>query len=132
MKIVFSLLVLSVFSFAQFIGINPTSLKNKIDENVVVIDIRTPPEWVETGIVPTSKTLMFFDQNGNYDVEKWLQKFTSYVKNKDQAFVLVCRSGNRTGMLGNFLSEKLGYKKVFHLENGIKSWIKEQRPTIKN
>ncbi len=132
MKIVFSLLVLSVFSFAQFIGIDPTTLKNKIDENVVVIDIRTPPEWVQTGIVPTSKTLMFFDQNGNYDVEKWLQKFTSYVKNKDQAFVLVCRSGNRTGMLGNFLSEKLGYKKVFHLENGIKSWIKEQRPTIKN
>ncbi len=132
MKIVFSLLVLSVFSFAQFIGINPTTLKNKIDENVVVIDIRTPPEWVQTGIVPTSKTLMFFDQNGNYDVEKWLQKFTSYVKNKDQAFVLVCRSGNRTGMLGNFLSEKLGYKKVFHLENGIKSWIKEQRLTIKN
>lgn len=132
MKIVFSLLVLSVFSFAQFIGIDSTTLKNKIDENVVVIDIRTPPEWVQTGIVPTSKTLMFFDQNGNYDVEKWLQKFTSYVKNKDQAFVLVCRSGNRTGMLGNFLSEKLGYKKVFHLENGIKSWIKEQRPTIKN
>jgi len=132
MKIVFSLLFLSVFSFAQFIGIDPTVLQKKIDENVVVIDIRTPPEWVQTGVVPTSITLMFFDQNGNYDVEKWLQEFTSHVKNKDQAFVLVCRSGNRTGMLGNFLAKKLGYKNVFHLQNGIKSWIKEEKPTIKN
>ncbi|TLP40820.1 rhodanese-like domain-containing protein [Arcobacter arenosus] len=132
MKIVFFLFVLSVFSFAQFIGINPTTLQKKIDENVVVIDIRTPPEWIETGIVPSSKTLMFFDQNGNYDVDQWLQKFKSYVKDKNQSFVLVCRSGNRTGMVGNFLSKKLGYKNVFHLENGIKSWIREQRPTIKN
>jgi rhodanese-related sulfurtransferase len=75
---------------------------------------------------------MFFDQNGNYDVDQWLQKFKSYVKDKNQSFVLVCRSGNRTGMVGNFLSKKLGYKNVFHLENGIKSWIREQRPTIKN
>ncbi len=132
MKIVFFLFVLSVFSFAQFIGINPTTLQKKIDENVVVIDIRTPPEWIETGIVPSSKTLMFFDQNGNYDVDQWLQKFKSYVKDKNQSFVLVCRSGNRTGRVGNFLSKKLGYKNVFHLENGIKSWIREQRPTIKN
>ena len=68
----------------------------------MLLILGTPPEWVQTGIVPTSKTLMLFDQNGNYDVEKWLQKFTSYVKNKNQAFVLVCRSGNRTGMLGSF------------------------------
>ena len=40
MKIVFFLVTLSVFSFAQFIGINSTTLQKKIDENVVVIDIR--------------------------------------------------------------------------------------------
>lgn len=132
MKVVFSLLILAVLSFAQFIGINPDDLQKKIDENVVVIDIRTPPEWVQTGVIPTSKKLMFFDQNGNYDVEKWLQEFTSHVKDKNQAFVLVCRSGNRTGMVGNFLSQKLGYKNVFHLQNGINSWIREQRQTVKN
>ena len=47
------------------------------------------------------------------------------IKDKDQAFVLVCRSGNRTGIVGDFLSKQLGFKNVYHLQDGIKSWIKE-------
>ena len=127
MKIIFSLLVLSVLSFAQFIGISPGVLQEKIDQNIVVIDIRTPPEWNEVGIIPTSKKIMFFDEKGNYNVNSWLAQLSKYVKDKDQPFVLVCRSGNRTGMVGDFLYKKVGYKNVFHLEDGIKSWIKENR-----
>lgn len=82
-------------------------------------------------MVPTSKKIMFFDQNGKYDVQSWLNELNKYVKDKNQPFVLVCRSGNRTGTVGNFLDKKLGYKNVFHLENGIKSWIKEKRKTEK-
>ncbi len=118
-------------AFSDFIGISPKTLQDKIDENIVVIDIRTPPEWQEVGVVPTSKKIMFFDQAGKYDVEKWLLEFSKYVKNKNQPFVLVCRSGNRTGIVGNFLSNKLGYKKVFHLEHGIKSWLKNNKNTQK-
>ncbi|WP_321311625.1 rhodanese-like domain-containing protein [Halarcobacter sp.] len=118
-------------AFSDFIGISPKTLQDKIDENIVVIDIRTPPEWQEVGVVPTSKKIMFFDQAGKYDVEKWLLEFSKYVKNKNQPFVLVCRSGNRTGVVGNFLSNKLGYKKVFHLEHGIKSWLKNNKNTQK-
>lgn len=125
---IFSLLIfLSSFIFADFKGLTPQMLQNKIDENVVIIDIRTPTEWKELGIIPTSKKIMFFDENGKYDVQKWLDEFSNYVKDKEQAFVLVCRSGNRTGTVGNFLSKKLGYKNVFHLQHGIKSWIKENR-----
>ncbi|WP_320034510.1 rhodanese-like domain-containing protein [Halarcobacter sp.] len=131
MKIFLLLILLLNLTFADFIGITPKILQEKIDENVVVIDIRTPPEWKELGVVPTSKKIMFFNQAGKYDVENWLNEFSKYVKDKNQAFVLVCRSGNRTGVVGNFLSNKLGYKKVFHLEHGIKSWIKENRNTIK-
>ena len=97
----------------------------------MVIDIRTAPEWKELGIVPTSKAIVFFDEKGNYDVEKWMNEFSKYVKDKKQPFVLVCRSGNRTGVVGNFLSKKLQYENVYHLENGIKSWIKESKEVIK-
>ena len=45
-----------------FIGLTPVQLEQKIKEGVVVIDIRTPPEWIETGVVPTSKKMMFFDK----------------------------------------------------------------------
>lgn len=131
MKLILLFNFLVNIAFSDFIGISPKTLQDKIDENIVVIDIRTPPEWQEVGVVPTSKKIMFFDQAGKYDVEKWLLEFSKYVKNKNQPFVLVCRSGNRTGVVGNFLSNKLGYKKVFHLEHGIKSWLKNNKNTQK-
>ncbi|GGD45333.1 hypothetical protein GCM10012288_19630 [Malaciobacter pacificus] len=131
MKKIFLLLLSSIFAFADLKGINPTQLQEMIDKNITVIDIRTPPEWNGIGTIPTSKKIMFFDIKGNYDIQKWLNDFSTYVKDKDQAFVLVCRSGNRTGTVGNFLSKKLGYKNVYHLQDGIKSWIKEGKEVIK-
>ena len=130
-KILLLISWLSISIFADFIGLSPAKLQQKIDKSVVVIDIRTPPEWKSLGIVPTSKTLMFFDEQGKYDIKSWLVQFNKFIKNKNQPFVLVCRSGNRTGMVGQFLSKELKYKNVFHLEHGIKSWIKENRKVVK-
>ena len=121
----------ATLSFADFIGINPIQLQEKIDKNITVIDIRTPPEWKQTGIVPSSHKIMFFDEVGKYNMEDWLAQFEKLVKDKNQAFVLVCRSGNRTGSVGNFLSKELKFKNVYHLQNGINSWIKENRKTNK-
>lgn len=131
MKLILTLLILTISLFADLIGINPSQLQNQIDKNILVIDIRTPPEWIELGVVPTSKKIMFFDERGQYNVEAWMNEFSKYIKDKNQPFVLVCRSGNRTGVVGNFLSKQAGYKNVYHLENGIKSWIRENRETEK-
>lgn len=131
MKKLFFILITTTIAFAEFIGINPTQLEEMIGKNITVIDIRTPPEWKETGIIPTSKEIMFFDEKGNYDVEKWLNEFSTYVKDKNQPFVLVCRSGNRTNMVGNFLSKQVEFKNVYHLQDGIKSWIKEGKEVSK-
>lgn len=131
MKKLLLAIYLCTFASADLIGINPKQLQEKIDENIVVIDIRTPPEWKELGIIPKSRPIMFFDQNGKYDIQGWMSEFSKYVKDKEKPFVLVCRSGNRTGSVGKFLSEQLGYKNVFHLQNGIKSWIREKRKTVK-
>jgi len=122
----------ATLSYGQFIGLTPAELQTKIDQKVVVIDIRTPGEWADTGIVPTSHKIMFFDPSGSYDMKGWLNDISKYVKDKTQPFVLVCRSGNRTGQVGEFLSQKLGYKKVFDLDHGIKSWIKEKRKVTKD
>ena len=124
-------MITSTIAFAEFIGINPTQLQEMINKNITVIDIRTPPEWKETGVVPTSKKIMFFDEKGKYDVNKWLSEFSNFVKDKNQTFVLVCRSGNRTDMVGNFLSKQVGFKNVYHLQDGIKSWIKEGKEVSK-
>ena len=91
--------------------------------NVPVIDIRRADEWKGTGVIQGSYKMTFFDARGKYDMDKWLAELDK-IAPKDEPFVLICRSGNRTGQVSNFLDKKLGYKKVYHLKNGIKKWIK--------
>lgn len=131
MKKILLLCFFSLYASAGFINLNPSQLQEQIDKGTIVIDIRTPPEWRELGVVPTSKTIMFFNEKGGYDVQAWLNELSRHIKDKNQPFILVCRSGNRTGTVGNFLSKKLGFKKVYHLQHGIKSWIKEKRKVVK-
>jgi rhodanese-related sulfurtransferase len=131
MKTLLILILFTLHAFGELFNINPTQLQEKIDQDVMVIDIRTPPEWKELGVVPASEKLMFFYPNGKYDIEAWLSEFSKLVKSKEQPFVLVCRSGNRTETVGNFLVKKLGFTQVYHLEHGIKSWIKEKRKVTK-
>jgi len=132
LKKVFSgLLLAASVGYAQFIDLTPTQLEKKIEQKVVVIDIRTPQEWKETGVIPTSHKLMFFNKYGAYNIKNWMSNFSKLVKDKNQPFVLVCRSGNRTKQVGNFLSQDLGYKNVFDLKHGIKAWIKENREVTK-
>ncbi len=96
-----------------------------------VIDIRTPAEWQNTGIIKNSIKLMFFDQFGSYDMDSWLKELEKYVKNKDETFVLVCAHANRTKIVGNFLRDKLGYKNVVELCGGIEyGWLMKEKETI--
>jgi len=98
------------------------------EKNIKIIDIRTPSEWKETGIVKGSYTIMFFDEKGNFNVENFLKQLNMAVK-KDEQFALLCRVGSRTGMVSEFLSEKLGYN-VINLKGGIMKMIHEGYKTV--
>lgn len=123
----FALLILSNVSYAELKGVTSEELQAMLDRGVPVIDIRTPQEWQQTGIIPGSKTLMFFDSRGNYDTASWLSDFRQWVAEDDQPFVLVCRSGNRTGKVGKFLADQMKMSQVYHLERGINDWRRQQR-----
>lgn len=110
-------------SFAEVGQLSNEELKKMMDNNVPIIDIRRADEWKSTGIIQSSYKMTFFDARGKYDMTKWLAELDK-IASKDEPFVLICRSGNRTGQVSNFLDKKLGYKKVYHLKNGIKKWIK--------
>ena len=114
---------------AELTNLTPDQLNNDLTEEALVIDIRTPQEWQKTGIIPGSHPLSFFDQNGKYNTQQWLAEVQKLQSSPDQEIILVCHSGGRSGRVGNLLSEKLNMPNVSHLQNGISSWIKEQRPT---
>ena len=120
-KIVFGLLLLATSLFAELK--QEWATENFLKKNVKIIDIRTPAEWRETGIVKGSYTIMFFDVQGNYDVPKFLKELDNVVK-KDEQFALICRVGSRTGMVSEFLSKDIGYR-VINLKGGIMKLISE-------
>lgn len=98
------------------------------NEDIKIIDIRTPAEWKETGIVKGSYTIMFFDEQGNFDVPAFLKALDSVV-NREEPFALICRVGSRTAIVSEFLSERLGYK-VINLQGGIMKMIYEGYKTV--
>ncbi|MCK5697690.1 MAG: rhodanese-like domain-containing protein [Gammaproteobacteria bacterium] len=120
-------LFVTIFSLsnvsAEVGQLNNDQLKQLMAEGVPLIDIRTAGEWKETGIVKGSHLLTFFDERGKYNMDKWLSDL-SKITTKNKKFILICRSGNRTGQISQFLDKKLDYKQVNHLQRGIINWIK--------
>ena len=125
--IIVLLLLLPLTLSAEVGQISNQQLTAMMQQGVKLIDIRRAEEWRQTGVVKGSHLLTFFDKNGRYDIGKWINAFNRIVK-KDEPFVLICRSGNRTGMVSKLLHYRLNYRNVNHLSRGIKNWIKEGYP----
>lgn len=126
----FFLLVLSSSHvFAAELGqLSPDQLETmQKQQQALVVDIRTAKEWQTTGVIPQSVLLEFFDEQGHYDLDKWLAHVKQLQKTPEQPLILVCRSCNRSGKLGNMLTTQLDMKNVYHLSNGITSWIKADK-----
>ena len=121
-KILLGLIITLSGLMADFSHLSAEQVQKMLDDKVVVVDIRTPMEWAETGVVPGSKLIEFFDMTGQYDIEKWMGEFEKYVTSKEQPFVLVCRTASRTKIVGNFLAQMLGYKHVNELDGGVVAW----------
>ncbi len=97
-----------------------------VDSKIKIIDIRTPTEWNTTGLVKGSIPIMFFDDQGGYDMEGFLQKLNQVVTSKER-FALICNSGNRSKVVGKFLGEKMGYN-VIDLQGGVQYAIIKHIP----
>jgi len=115
---------------AGFEQLDNQQVQEKLTHGIPIIDIRRPEEWKQTGIVEGSHLITFFDKKGNYDVQKWLNQLEK-IAGKNDEFILICRTGNRTGMVGKFLDKKLGFKKVAHATRGITAWIRSGHKVTK-
>lgn len=121
------LLIASLLAFAQLaraevIDIDNTQLEKLRQSGVPVIDIRLQTEWEETGIVAGSSLLTFFDAQGKFDAAAWLEKVKPIAK-PGEPVIVICRTGNRTKPVSQFLSQQAGYTTVYNVKHGIKGWI---------
>ena len=73
--------------------------KRVADGNAVLIDVREPNEWAETGVAAPAALLPLSDLNG--DRKQW-KEFLE--KNRDRELILYCRSGHRAGVAAKLLA----------------------------
>ncbi|WP_323002113.1 rhodanese-like domain-containing protein [Denitromonas sp.] len=121
---------LSFSAVADTVNIDAATLERLRAEGVPVVDIRTAPEWQQTGVVPGSHLLTFFDERGEAEPEAFLARLQAIAK-PGQPVALICRSGNRTTVVSRFLTEQVGYARVYNVEGGIRAWQKAERPVVK-
>jgi len=124
-----ALALLSSLSHAEVIDIDNAQLAKLMQSGVPVIDIRLQSEWEETGIVAGSKLHTFFDERGKADPIAWLDKVKPYAK-PTEPIIVICRTGNRTRAVSQFLSQQAGYATVYNVKSGIKAWIRESGPVV--
>jgi len=125
-------LLTSLSLSAGFSDIDATQLKTLQAKGVPVIDIRTPQEWQQTGIIRGAHQMMFFDIQGNAHAQTWLEDLSKIVKDKKTPFILYCAHANRTKAVGNWLVDKLGYTHVYELKGGIEyGWKDLGEKTVK-
>ena len=118
-KIIPILMILQAILLADFVSIDANELQKLEKEGAPVIDIRTPGEWQETGVIPGAHKIMFFDERGGYNVQKFLEQLFAVAPDKSKPIILVCRTGSRTKVVGDFLDKQIGYQHVKDLKGGI-------------
>ena len=86
-------------------------LEMSANDDVIVIDVRTPGEVAEGYIKGTSKFIDYNGANFNAEIE---------ALDKSKTYVVYCRSGNRSTKALNIMSD-LGFTKLYELKGGISS-----------
>ena len=82
------------------------------DPEFVLLDIRTPTE-VEAGHISGAANIDFYSPTFRDDLA---------ALDRDKAYLIYCRSGNRTGQAYNIMDE-LGFEQVYNMGGGISQWI---------
>jgi rhodanese-related sulfurtransferase len=101
------------------------------DKKAILIDIRTPEEWKETGVAEGAHRL---DMNDPMFTAK-LSKIVEGDRTKPVA--LICRTANRTRTVQAALMQQGGYSRVINVEGGMignsadKGWIAHGLPVKK-
>ena len=114
-KIIILLALLSASLFAELK--NSYMTQEMLDSKLPIVDIRTPPEWKETGLLKGVIPIMFFNEQGKYDINEFLKELTAKV-DTSKPFAIICHTGSRTSMIAPWMSQELGYS-VTNIQGGM-------------
>ena len=117
------------FAFADVVDVNNEQIVELSKTNIPIVDVRSSSEWDQTGVIPTSILLTFFDKEGNYDLDKWYEKLLLEIEEGDP-IILICRSGNRSRIIADMMDKEFD-NVIYNAKRGITSWIDEKLIIVK-
>ena len=127
-KLIICLLTVK-FAFADIVDVNNEQILELSKTNIPIVDVRSSSEWDQTGVIPTSILLTFFDKEGNYDLDEWYEKLRLEI-DEGEPIILICRSGNRSRIIAEMMDKKFD-NVIYNAKRGITSWIDEKLIIVK-
>jgi len=94
--------------------IDKQEVSNLLNNEVVVIDVRTNKEFKE-GNIETSFNL-------DFQKREFIDSLDKLDKNKQ--YLIYCASGNRS-LKASHIMKSLGFKIIYNYKKGYKDWIKD-------
>ena len=98
------------------------------NDNIPIVDVRRSSEWDQTGVIPNSILLTFFDEEGNYNFDEWYEKLQLEI-NVSNPIILICRSGKRSKIIAKMMDKEFDII-IYNAQSGINSWINKKLITV--
>ena len=96
-----------------------TALELSVDDDITVIDVRTPEEFAE-GHIDGATMIDFYEATFADEIA---------ALDPEGTYLLYCRSGNRSGQTAT-LMQQLGFEQVYDLEGGVVAFGSEGLPLV--
>ena len=122
-------LLITKFAFADVVDIKNKQIIEFSNTNIPIVDVRSQTEWEQTGVIPASILLTFFDKEGNYDLHEWYEKLLLEI-DQSEPIILICRSGNRSRIIAEMMDKEFD-NVIYNAKSGITSWINDKLITVK-
>ncbi len=108
-------------AFKKFGSISPLLAVAKMnDSNTTVIDVREPPEFVQSHI----------ENAINTPLSKLQEHLSKLETHKKDPILIACQTGTRSASAGKILT-KAGFEQVFVITGGMQSWENDYKLPVK-
>ena len=127
-KFIFCFFISIKLAFAEIVDVNNEQITELSNSNIPIVDVRRGSEWEQTGVVPNSILLTFFDEEGDYNYHQWYEKLRLEI-DESKPIILICRSGKRSKIIAQMMNENFDHV-IYNAKRGIISWIDEKLITV--
>ena len=127
-KLIFCFFIPIKLSFAEIVDVNNEQITELSNSNIPIVDVRKSSEWEQTGVIPNSILLTFFDEEGEYNYHQWYEKLRLEI-DESKPIILICRSGKRSKIIAQMMNENFDHV-IYNAKRGIISWIDEKLITV--